>query len=529
MGHLDKYYRAFKSYRAATKPDGDLSKRRKLYKGSPKGDLLQVVDYNCTVDEDWISAIETGLLHIGKAIDEERQFIRSNGEVKPIEKVKSVSRESVEHLSKHSNLITRLPEDGDVIPDGLYTVERLTDYAVYENRFLYALLLYARDFAAYRYDKITGFSSLYEGEYRAERTVSSGKRKAQLKIDFKEEIKDDAFMRENSPLSGVILRIDGILKTINAYLCTPLMEFVAKSPLLKPPITETNVLKMNKNFKGAMQLYYFLNSYEGQGFKVERLERVQNPLNSDVADEFAEVGELVSFLTYGHGTGVTARLEERYLMEEERKKQEQERLQAEKMEGLRRRIRANGGEAEEYALMLEKRVRALEKENSQLEAARAEVEALTKKCGVAERERDGLSEKITALNKDYTARIAEMKADFASQTERLNLEKQEEIKRLTSEFEAASKSLESELSEKNERIETLELSCEKAENGRVLAEAKLNVFKSEHGLITDGDGLSSEEGFDELERQYAAFKALFKQEWKKAKKKIKSEVYGKKE
>ena len=42
-----------------------------------------------------------------KAIKMERQFIRSQGEVVDIEKVKIVSRDSVEHLARHSNMITR--------------------------------------------------------------------------------------------------------------------------------------------------------------------------------------------------------------------------------------------------------------------------------------------------------------------------------------------------------------------------------------------------------------------------------------
>ena len=55
------------------------------------------------------------------------------------EKVKNVSKDSVAHLARHSNLITRYEEGEDIIPDRLYTVERLSDYAVYENRFLYML------------------------------------------------------------------------------------------------------------------------------------------------------------------------------------------------------------------------------------------------------------------------------------------------------------------------------------------------------------------------------------------------------
>ena len=53
-------------------------------------------------------------------------------------------------------MITHVPEEeGDnIVPDKLYMVEKLSDYAVYENRFLFMLLSYLRDFIQYRLEKI---------------------------------------------------------------------------------------------------------------------------------------------------------------------------------------------------------------------------------------------------------------------------------------------------------------------------------------------------------------------------------------
>ncbi|MFQ7036464.1 MAG: DUF2357 domain-containing protein, partial [Candidatus Borkfalkia sp.] len=163
MGQLDRLFRAFTDYRKNTKEERDCKRaRRSVSRANADADRLQVVRTECEVENDWIDAIEEGLVFIGKAIAEERQFIRSNGEVQDIEKVKSVSRESVEHLARHSNLFTKDRGEGeDIIPDRLFTVERLTDYAVYENRFLYMLLCYLRDFIAYRYEKIVALTSMY--------------------------------------------------------------------------------------------------------------------------------------------------------------------------------------------------------------------------------------------------------------------------------------------------------------------------------------------------------------------------------
>ena len=155
MNYLDIYFRALADYRKNTRDFRDcINQRTSTYKANPKNDILTIVRKICTVDTDWVEAIEEGMVHVEKALKEERQFIRSNGEVIPIEKVKNVSKSSVEHLAKHSNLITREVEGEDLIPDQLYTVEKLNDYAVYENRFLYMVLCYLRDFVTIRFNKI---------------------------------------------------------------------------------------------------------------------------------------------------------------------------------------------------------------------------------------------------------------------------------------------------------------------------------------------------------------------------------------
>ena len=141
MDQLDVYYRALLDYKKSVNENKDCLKLNNAFlSADADSDKLSVTRAYCTIDEEWVSEIEKGLTFIEKAIKEDRQFILSQGEVVPIEKVKSVSKESVQHLAKHSDLITDYEEGEDIVPDKLYTVERLNDYTVYENRFLYMLL-----------------------------------------------------------------------------------------------------------------------------------------------------------------------------------------------------------------------------------------------------------------------------------------------------------------------------------------------------------------------------------------------------
>ena len=129
------------------------------------------------------------------AIKQERQFIHASGEVLPIEKVKHVSKESVAHLARHSNLITKEKRDGGMIPDRLYSVEKQSDYAVYENRFLYMLLCLLRDFITVRYERISALSCRYDGALRLRKTVVTNGRTLTYSVDLREERRDDPFLR----------------------------------------------------------------------------------------------------------------------------------------------------------------------------------------------------------------------------------------------------------------------------------------------------------------------------------------------
>ena len=111
MKQLDVYYRALLNYRAQTLENRDCAAQRNaITKVNTESDKIVLTRKICTVQEDWVDAIEKGLEFIEKAIKEDRQFIRSNGEVVPIEKVKHVSTESVRHLARHTNLIGKIEE-----------------------------------------------------------------------------------------------------------------------------------------------------------------------------------------------------------------------------------------------------------------------------------------------------------------------------------------------------------------------------------------------------------------------------------
>lgn len=550
MNHLDVYYRALREYRALTKENRECRAQRKaISQANTENDKIVITRNICTVDEDWILAIEKGLVFVEKAIKEERQFIYSNGEVEPIEKVKHVSKDSVQHLAKHSNLITKEQTGKDIIPDQLYSVERLSDYAVYENRFLYMLLCYLRDFVTIRYDKILDLSNQYDGVLSINKEITLPKQKITYKVDLHDERKDDAYLRESNPSKDIIDRIDLILKTILAFLASPLMEIVAKAAKLKPPITKTNVLKMDNNFKGAVALYDFIIAYDKPGFTTEKSINELPRFSETVADEFSEAGALLTFLVYEYGLGLEDTLKNRFDANEDKRRAEHIRQKEEQLLLLKRRLSHMEISPDEYIFELEKQLKLVQNENRQIAPLRNRVEELkqietdlTNEIKSLKDESEAIREQIQANEAKHAQEIEAMKLECNERINENLSKHEEEMRKLEKNFNTYLEELKANMREKEnefnnklsqanqtirERDEALEaLRAERdalKEENRV-SEARIKALRLAKGERYEDDEFTDHESFDELEMELEAFVKFYEDRWGKAKKKIRKKL-----
>lgn len=451
MGINDIYYRAFKAYRKQTKENTACEKeRRAVAEAGKESDKLLATKYLCRIDEDWIKAIEEGLEFVEKAVAEERQFIRTNGEVVPIEKVKKISKDSVEHLAKHSDMITHVPEEEDalLVPDKLYMVEKLSDYAVYENRFLYMMLTYIKSFIEFRIEKIEKLRRTYVGDMAVNKEIKTKKRTLKIKTEIYEERTDNPYPVPDEKSANLVKRIHDCRSIIDALLDTDLMTQVAKTPMIKLPIVKTNVLKMNNNFKNALALYDYIASYKGEGFTYEEVKFDFAPFSEKVADEFAEAANLTSFLAYKTGNDIESLLQAEYEEEERRLKEEEAQNLLKRLQRLKKRALESNKTMEEYMLLLEERNRRLEKDNEELSALRREVENLKKDIETLAREKNELNrqigeltsaleekeQEIIRLNQKYIEDMSAAKAEHEAEIAKISAEHEEAVTALKAEF-----------------------------------------------------------------------------------------------
>ena len=516
MTDSDILYRAVRKYREILKTSPQSETLRGQLCRVGEGEKLTVIRTVCEIDEDWVETIERGLPFIGKAIDEDRQFILSNGDVQPIEKVKHISRESIEHLARHSNYLSREQDEGELLPEKLYTVERLNDYAVYENRFLYLLLCELENFVNLRYQQLIRQANSYRSELTLKKSVISGGRELAYEINLNEKRVDDPLLREHDAGGRALTRIEWLLQSIHAYLRTPLMMEIAKTDKLKPPIAKTNVLRMDKNFKETVALYDYILAYDKPGFTCTRKELPVDLENGDIAGELAEPVLYLAFLTYEHGLGIEPDLRAEYEREEARQKEAQKQLLQEQLESLRGRA----GNMEEYLLLLERRNRILEQESLQLAEANAELARLGEEIQRLQAE----SEAQRRAAEEQAALHAKENAENAERIENLQKEQNALVASHTAALLAAEREKLAELKAVNAELEALkeELITQQTEN--TVLKARLTALKKELGRAEPTQ--PSEEAFGELEHELEVFSAYVRGEWKNAKKLIREEYYA---
>jgi len=501
---LDLYHRAFRAFRgevACGKQENKLA--REICRTPSSVEHLRAIHFSCEIKTDWIEAIERGLPFVEKAILENRQFILQQGETQLIEKAKRVSRASVEHLSKHSELITREPAPGaDLVPDKIYVVENDSNFAVYENRFLYMLLCDLSEFIDLRCAKILEYWDKYTAELTLKKKVEIGKQKLDFVLSFTEESRGDK-SEMDAEAKAAMDRVAELGRTVSFLLQTGLMKEMAHAPRLKPPVARTNVLKMDQNFKAAVELYDFLCAYEGDGFRMTEHHEDTDRFADTMQEEFAELVTTSSYLTWRYGSGQSEELDRRFELENERRRDEEDREYRKLLAETKAKWQSGEVTAEEYVQALEKRNEALENDRNELRITQNELHLCNESLRGMTKLRDSLAEKIERLE----ANIVALKQEMADQASAFR-----------SELRAQKEKYEAELAALREEYEAL--------TERMLAtEAQVHALRHEHGL-PDGD-YSSREMLGELERERKAFDKMFNAQWKKAKKNIRKQAFSK--
>ena len=543
MDSLDILYKAYVEYKKNCIVDDVTDRFYSAYKSQnlkENEDVLHIFSI-CKIEEDWVQAIERGLPYMEKAIKEERQFIRNDGEVIPIEKIRKTSKDSIQDLAKHANYITHeAPEDSasEVMPDKMLMIRKESDYAIYENRVLYAALMYLKDFVMSRLTTIKEASNTYIVKQHIKKLIDMGSRKIDLNLELNERRANDPLLSNQNTEKDIIDRLDVALTQILALLKTPLMREVSKSEMVTRPIQKTNILKMNHNFRESLACFDYIVSYQGQGFTIEHIEKSYYPLDKEMSESYSESVILLSFLDYMYTNEIKDKLQKNY---EFNLKQEELKKENEIIERLKN-FHATAKEKEktinEFLLLFEDGYRILEKRNEELNYELKSKEAQYKK------EVESLNllhqDEIRTINKENAAKIEEINKNheeqlrlkdeeanqkFSSLREECNEEIASMSRRNKEEQEAFKSQFKEHIEEMEKQNQEIRDQHQELLNKIDMMETELLTYKVDNGLVNIKD-YGDEESFNKLEELMSRMDKVYEKAWKEAKRNIRKEVFG---
>lgn len=247
------------------------------------------------LDRAWIDIIDDTIINLDNIVRKPRLYIAREEEIVPIELSRSITTESVKHLAQHTNMIAEIDEDDNIIPNRILNVNKEESYEMYENRFVYTLLLKLKDFV----DKRAKLIEESEGNESAVNVNLESKFKFGDKdLDFQVKLKSSFIGEEdaeedNQKFISDCERVKKIQTIINTFLLSSFAKTMSKYALVKPPITRTNVILKNPDFKKALILWQFVNTYEKLGYEVHSTETLE-----DIAQDSHEIVIENNFLNY---------------------------------------------------------------------------------------------------------------------------------------------------------------------------------------------------------------------------------------
>lgn len=413
MVDFSKYYRSYKYMQDMLKSDFTHNYIEEALKDGDEGkDSIFGKTNEKVIDMDWVIAIEETLPYIQKAIDEQRRFIKQAENVVRIKKAKKI-----------------------------LTVEREEGFAIYENRVLLTLIHKALMFVDDKYSKMKDVPNDSYNNITMNRHLELNQQKLDFSVNYvnenHESLAEDLDVEDIESLSDFD-RIRRIRQGLNECLATPLMKEIAKEPQVKPPLTQTNLLKENPNFKKAVELWSFLDTYKKQGFEL-----VGEEYNGKMTDENKE--DVYLAMEFQHfmmsittNPALRKMLQEKY--EEENALAKEEADRPEKVKEIRERekqildlnseiksLKITLDQKEQQILTLKGQISALQDEldntknelketKLKLLEAQKEIERLKEETEKLTAEITKLKETLENERESHAKQVEQMNADFAEKT-----------------------------------------------------------------------------------------------------------------
>ncbi len=219
------------------------------------------------IDEEWVSRIEDCIPALDEVIRTPSRFIEETEKVLPIELSRNISRRSIQHLSQHTDYISKVEGD-TIIPSKILNVFRDETNKTYENKFINTLINRLFLFVERRYE-----TALKEGkdekntslDYTQSFTHGEMQGKIHFRMEIAEEPKDGEELKNYTYTTDLWHRVVRLHHICRAYINSSFVKSM-DNEFVRPPVIRTNAILKNKNLRQCLELWEFIESYENIGY-----------------------------------------------------------------------------------------------------------------------------------------------------------------------------------------------------------------------------------------------------------------------
>ena len=224
-------------------------------------------------DEECLKMVEDGLVAIDTITRDPKKFLKTNYEIIPVELAKKTGTDSIKHLSSHSHLISRVDEDGMVVPTRILTGLADDNFHLYENIFVKSLILNLATFFDRRFSEFLediDYSSLTKLENKSVFNVKNSR----INFDMKLDIVNDNFNKDDlAKMDEVFRRVSWIKRTLGRVYSSAFMKKRYDARPIVGAIKRTNIITKQPNYNICYHLWNYISNYDGMvvDFRVEKI------------------------------------------------------------------------------------------------------------------------------------------------------------------------------------------------------------------------------------------------------------------
>ena len=216
------------------------------------------------LDEAWVRAIEDCAQALDEVTRNPAHYIEETEELLPIERTKKVTQRSIQHLSQHTGLISRIEGD-TIIPSKLLNIFRDDSIMTYENKFVNTLLSRLYDFVAIRYEAAQEGADKEAVALDCEGQLATDNTSATIEVRIRLQSPATGEGKNYALQSDLWRRAQKVYEMVCDY---QQCEFVRQmgNAYIRPPVMHTNAILKNKMLRRCLELWEFIESYEdGEG------------------------------------------------------------------------------------------------------------------------------------------------------------------------------------------------------------------------------------------------------------------------